>query len=84
MKPITAELLWHIHRTALGGVSGATGAPLPEQLEDVKFIAVKQSHYGMALVIARSTGAEDPPLPQGMTEAERDEVIRRLDEKGFL
>lgn len=81
---ITAEILWMIHHAALGGVSGATGAALPERLDHVKFPAVRQSHYGMALVIARSTGGNDPPLPSDMTELERDEVIRRLDAKGFL
>ncbi len=52
--PITAELLWLIHRAALGGVSAATGDKLPETLAENKFKAVKMSHYGMAVVMAGS------------------------------
>jgi hypothetical protein len=79
-----AHTLWRIHHTALGGVSGATGAKLPETLDEVQFPAVRMSHWGMAVVIARHTGEPDPPLPAGMTEAERDEVLLRLDEKALL
>jgi hypothetical protein len=79
-----AHTLWLIHHASLGGVSGATGAKLPATLDEVQFPAVRMSHWGMALVLARHTGKEDPPLPTGMTEEERDTVLRRLDDQGLL
>ena len=75
---ITAENLWLSHRAALGGVSGATGAALPATLDEVTFPAVRMSHWGMALVLCRNLGYEDPPLPQGMTQAEAETVLERL------
>jgi hypothetical protein len=81
---ITAENLWLSHRAALGGVSGATGAALPATLDEVTFPAVRMSHWGMALVLCRNIGHEDPPIPQGMTQAEADVVLARLDDAGLL
>lgn len=82
--PITAELLWRVHRTALGGVSAATGDPLPMTLAENKFPAVKMSHWAMTLVHARLTGNVDPPLPDGMTPVEQELVLGRLRDAGLL
>ena len=81
---ITAERLWLSHRAALGGVSGATGAALPATLDEVTIPAVRMSHWGMAVVLCRNLGHEDPPLPQGMTQAEAETVLARLDKAALL
>jgi len=83
-KSITAEQLWLVHRTALGGVSAATGDQLPETLADNKFPAVKMSHYGMALVMARLANMADPRPPEGLTQWDCESVIHRLRQADLL
>jgi hypothetical protein len=81
---ITAELLWLVHRAVLGGVSAATGDPLPPTLAENKIHAVKLSHYGMALVAARLAGQRMLPLPDGVTMAEAQMIGQRLGKAGLL
>lgn len=81
---VTAEKLWLVHRAALGGVSAATGAALPVTLDEVPFPAVKAAHWGMAVVVCRFRLQGDPPLPAGMTAAEAQTILARLDEAGLL
>lgn len=76
--PITANELWRIHHAALGGVSAATGAKLPEWLENVEFSAVKLAHWAMALVMARRAGLGDPLPPSGLKHDDEVLVLRRL------
>lgn len=66
---ITADFIWRAHRAGLGGKSAVTGAPLPEKLTDCN-PGVQAAHYGIALAAARFFGGEDPPVPEGVSEAE--------------
>lgn len=81
--PITAEEIWKIHRAALGGRSGVTGAQLPLTLAECNS-AVKLSHFGIALGIARRHGLPDPLVPQDVTDEQVKEIHRRLDDAGLL
>lgn len=81
---ITAENLWLAHRAALGGISAATGATLPTTLDEVPFPAVKTAHWGMAAMVCRFRLQSDPPLPAGMTAAEAQTILARLEEAGLL
>lgn len=64
---ITPASLWLAHRTAAGGKSTVTGAPLPETIEDC-FPGPQETHYAMACYIAAVH--EDPgvvPIPSKVT-----------------
>jgi hypothetical protein len=65
--PITANLLWTIHRAALGGKSSVTGAELPRYLDECP-PGARAAHYAMALAAAWHV---DPtatvPVPTGVS-----------------
>ncbi len=78
--PLTADFLWHIHRTALGGKSSATGATLPVELADAP-PGARLAHYAMALAAARHADpTADIPVPAGVSPEEAVRVGIVVDE----
>ncbi len=78
---ITAEMLWAVHRMALGGKSSATGAPLPDSFGDIPEGA-RRAHWAMA-VAARLTvdrAAPVPPMPLGMSEETAARIVGEVQE----
>ncbi len=73
---ITAEILWKAHRSILGGKSSATGAPLPERLDDTP-PGAQAAHWGLAYLFACARNEEPPLAPVAVSadEAARIRVI---------
>jgi len=77
LPTITAEDLWLVHSAALGGKSAITGQSLPPSLS-VCPSGVKASHYAMALYAAIATGAEEPPVPPGLSAEQAESVAAKV------
>ena len=55
MSRITPNALWLAHRTATGGRSTISGAPLPETLDDCP-VGPQETHYAMSCFAASLYG----------------------------
>jgi hypothetical protein len=73
----SADELWQVHRAALGGVSSASGQPLPDRLADAPDGA-RKAHYAMARYVAQRFGAAPADKPEHLPDDVVDEVSRLL------
>lgn len=76
--PLSAQDLWTLHREILGGVSSATGAPLPEPV-DACPPGAQAAHWGFAYLVSRLCGAEMPSRPEGLGAAAAARVATIVD-----
>ena len=77
----SADELWQVHRQALGGVSSASGQPLPQSLADAPEGA-RRAHYAMARYVAQRLGAAPADAPGHLPEGAIDDVTRLLTPEG--
>lgn len=73
----SADELWQVHRHALGGVSSASGQPLPQSLADAPEGA-RRAHYAMARYVAQRLGMAPADAPGHLPEGAMDDVTRLL------
>lgn len=82
MVRISPNALWLIHRTAAGGKSTISGAPLPETLEDCA-AGPQETHYAMVCAIAAAYGEVDAvPIPSKVTPERAQELREQAQRQG--
>lgn len=73
----SADELWQVHRAALGGVSSASGQPLPQSLAEAPDGA-RRAHYALARYVAQRLGMAPADAPEHLPEGAADEVAKLL------